>query len=70
MQLQSHLGLPTVSLHATAQASAIPPPVGSTSPPSAPADSFDVLAAAVASVTPPTAPQPAKAEDDFSPAAD
>ena len=63
MQLQSHLGLPAVSLHTPAQASGTPPLVGSAPPPSSPTDSLDVLAAAAA-------PQPAQAEDDSSPAAD
>ena len=66
MQLQSHLGLPVVSLHAPAQASATPPPIGSAPPPSAPTDPLDVLAAAAASTTPPAAPQPIQAEDDSS----
>ena len=68
MQLQSHLGLPPVSLHGSAQASDIPPPVGSAPPPSAPTASLDLLAAAAASATSPAAPQPAQAEDDPSPA--
>ena len=69
-QLQSHLGLPTVFLHAPAQASAIPLLAGSAPPPTAPADSLDVLAATAATATPPATPQPAPVEDDSSPATD
>ena len=69
MQLQSHFGLPAVSPQAHAQASAIPPRVRSAPPPSTPATSLDVLVAAAASTTSPTAPQPAQAEDDPSLAA-
>ena len=59
LQLQSHLGLPTVSPHTPAQTSAAPPPTRLAPSPSALADSLDVLAAAAASATPPAAPQPA-----------
>ena len=68
MQLQSHLGLPTISLQALAQASDIRPNAVSAPPPLAPAASLDVLVAATASATSPAAPQPAQAEDDPSPA--
>ena len=70
MQLQSYLGLSAVSPHTPAQASVIPPPSRSAPPPSAPAAFLDVLAAATASATSPSAPQPAQAEDDPSPATD
>ena len=66
MQLQSHMGLPVVSPYVPAQASATPPPAGSTPQPLAPTDPLDVLAAAVASATPPAAPQHVQAEDDSS----
>ena len=70
MQLQSNLGLPAISPHAPAQALAIPFPIGSTPPPSAPAASLDVLAAVAASATSPAAPQPAQAGDDPYPTID
>ena len=70
MRLESHLGLPTVSPQALAQASAIPPRAGSVPPPSAPTASLDMLAAAAASATSPATSQPAQAEDDSSPATD
>ena len=70
MQLQSHLGLPTVPPQAPAQASAIPPLAGSAPLPSAPTVALDVLAAAGASATSLAAPQPAQAEDDPSPSID
>ena len=56
MQLQSYLGLPAIYPHAPAQASAIPSSAESAPPPSTPAASLDVLAAAASSATPPTAP--------------
>ena len=70
MQLQSHQGLLAVSPYVPAHALATPPPVGSAPPPLALVDPLDVLVVAVASGTPPAAPQPVQAEDDSSPATD
>ena len=66
MQLQSHLGVPSVSTYVPAQASATPPLAGLAPPPPSPTDPLDVLAAVAASATLPTAPQPVQAEDDSS----
>ena len=66
MQLQIHMGLPTVSPYVPTQASTTPPLAGSVPPPPAPTDPLDVLAAAAALATPLVAPQPVQAEDDSS----
>ena len=70
MQLQSHQGLPAVSPYVPSQAVATPPTTGSDPPPSALANPLDVLAAAVASTTPPAAHQLVEVEDDSSLAID
>ena len=57
MQIQSHMGLPAISLYVPAQAAPAPPSTGPVpTPQPAPADSFDVLAAAAVAATPPAAP--------------
>ena len=71
MRIESHLGLPASSPQDSTQPSVVPPQTGSAPPPEAPAASLDVLAAAAASATSPTAaPQPTQAEDELSPASD
>ena len=71
MQIQSHLGLPTISPYVPAQAASTPTLVGPVPPPlPALADPLDVLAAAAVAATPPAAPQPIQAEDASSPAPD
>ena len=71
MRIESHLGLPASSPQDPAQPSIVPHQTGSASPPPAPTASLDVLVAAAASTTSPTAaPQPALAEDERSPATD
>ena len=71
MRIESHLGLRASSPQDLAQPSVVPHQTRSTLPPTAPAASLDVLAAAAASATYPTAaPQPAQAEDEPSPATD
>ena len=70
MCLESHLGLPAISPQDPTQPSTIPLQIGSKPPLSAHAASLDVLAAAAASTTSPTAPQPAQAEDEPSIATD
>ena len=70
MQLQNYIAHPTVYPYVLAQASTTPPPTGSAPPPPALVDPLDVQATAVASATPPVAPQPGQVEDDSSPATD
>ena len=67
MQIQSHLGLPTISPYVPAHVFSTPTPVGPAPLPPVPADPLDVLAVAA---TPPVAPQPVQAEDASSPATD
>ena len=64
------VGLPAISPQDPTQPSAVPPQTGLAPPPSAPAASLDVLEAAAALATSPTAPQPAQAEDEPSPSTD
>ena len=68
MRIESHLGLPAISPQDPTQPSVVPLQTGSAPPPSAPAASLDVLVAAAALATSPTAPQPARVEDEPSPA--
>ena len=67
MQIQSHLGLPTISPYVPTQAFSAPTPAGPAPPPPAPADPLDVLAVVA---TLPAAPQPVQVEDASSPATD
>ena len=70
MQIQSHLGLPTISSYVPAQAFSAPTPAGLTPPPLAPVDPLDVLAAAAVAATPLETPQPIQAQDASSPTID
>ena len=68
MQIQSHLGLPTISPYVPAQTVPAPTPAEPVQPPPpAPTGSLVILAVAA---TPPAAPQPIQTEDASSPATD
>ena len=68
VQIQSHLGLPPISISVPAQASSVhPPSVPAPSTQLTPADSLDVLEVATVTATPLVAPQPAHDEDDLPP---
>ena len=71
MQIQSHLGLPSISPYVAASAASAPSSAGPVPTPQlAPTNSLDVLAVAAVVATPPAAPQPVQDEDDSSPVTD